>query len=209
MSSPLPAKAPTEVVERRWTVPVDTDDGVASVAVSASGVTATGTVENDDVVLAVSGGTAATTGTITATVTTSRGRTLVETLYIPVIASPSQIADTARSYINFALRKLVGIGNDPEAAELSDALERLEGLIASWRTGGADIGATMPLTANTVIYCPDWAVSALRYNLLVECSSIYGVDAQPSPIEIGEARRGLQLVKHKCLPSERGTGAYY
>lgn len=207
MATTLAAKAPTEVVERRWPAPVDSDDSAESVAVSATGVTATATLEGDEVVLAVSGGTAAETGMITVTVTTSQGRTLIETIYVPVIASPAQIADTARTYAEFALRKIVGIGNDPEASELADALQRLEGIICEWRAGGADIGATMPLEAATVVYCPDWAVNALRYNLLVACAPIYG--EEPTSIDYSAARRGLQLVKHKCLPDTRELADYY
>ena len=73
--------------------------------------------------------------------------------------------------------------------------------MARWREGGADIGAPFPLTADSVIYCPDWAVSALRYNLMVECADLYG--AELTPFQYDAARRGLQLVKHKNLPTER------
>lgn len=208
MAAILTAKAPTEVVERRWTVPVDADDSPASVSLTASGVTVDAyEFEGNELVLTLSGGTAAATGSIVATVTTDQGRTLVDTIYVPIIASASQIADTARSYAEFALRKIIGIGNTPEASELADALQRLEGIVAEWRAGGADIGATMPLEAETVIYCPDWAVSALRYNLLVACAPIYG--DEPTPNEYGAARRGLQLVKHKCLPDTRELADFY
>lgn len=208
MAAFLAAKVPAEVVERRWTVPVDSDDAPASASLSATGVTVgANEFQGNELVLTVSGGAAAATGSVVATITTDRGRTLVETLYIPVIASSAQIAATARDYVNFALRKIIGNGNDPDATELADALERLNALVALWREGGADIGAAFPITANTVIYCPDWAVTALRYNLLLDCYSNY--EAEPSAMDAMKARQGLALVKHKNLPVDRKAGAYF
>lgn len=210
MAAFLAAKVPAEVVERRWSVPVDSDDGAKSVAVTASGVTVdASSIEGDEVVLTLSAGTAAATGSVVVTVTTEQTRTLVETLYIPIIASAAQIADTASDYCNFALRKIVGMGNTPDTAEQNDALERLNSLVADWRAGGADIAAAFPITLSTVIYCPDWAVSALRYNLLLDCYSAYGDQAQPSPMDVRKAQQGLQLIKHKNLPATRSGAAFY
>jgi len=198
MADFLVAKVATEVVTRRW--PVPGDDVAASVATSASGVTVdSATLDDAEVVLTLSAGTAGQTATVTVTVTTEQGQTLIETLYIPIVASTAQIADTARDYINFALRKIVGLGVEPSADELADALERVNAIVARWRKGGADIGAAFPIEASTVIYCPDWAVSALRYNLLVECASLYG--AEPSPFEYEQARRGLQTIKQNNVPA--------
>lgn len=207
MAYSLAPKVPAEVVERRWTVPVSDGDAPNSVTLSAAGVTVDANeFDGNDLVLTISAGTAAATGSIVATVTTNNSRTLVETLYIPIVESAAQIADTARSYIGFALRKVTGLGNDPTADELDDALERLNAMIAIWREGGADIAAPYPLTANSVIYCPDWAVAALRYNLLVECCEFYGVSITAS--EAMAARRGLQLIKHKNLPAVRVSEFY-
>lgn len=204
----LAAKVPTEVVERRWTVPVDEGDAPASVSLSATGITVDADeFDGDELVLTLSAGTAAATGSIVATVTTDQGKTLVETLYIPIIASAAQIAATARDYVNFALRKIVGNGVDADSVELDDALERLNALVAMWRAGGADIGAPFPITAGSIIYCPDWAVSALRYNLLMECAPLYG--AEPTATEAMNARRGLQLVKHMSLPANRAGSDYF
>lgn len=208
MAAFLSAKVPAEVAERRWTVPVDSDDAPASVALSASGITVDANeFEGNELVLTLSAGTAAATGSIVATVTTDQGRTLVETLTIPIVESAAQIANTARDYCSFALRKIVGIGNDPEASELTDALERLNALVASWRAGGADIGAPFPLTASSVIYCPDYAVDALRFNLRVSCHDHY--DAPITAYDADRARRGLQLVKHKNLPANREGAEFY
>lgn len=204
MADFLAAKTVSEVVQRRWAIPVDSDDGAVSVAVSASGVTVgASTLEGNDLVLTLSAGTAAATGTIVATVTTSRGRTLIETLYIPIVQSAAQVADTARNYVEFALRKIIGNGETPSADEMTDALERLNAMIAEWRAGGADIGAAYPLVAESVIYCPDWAVSALRHNLLLECYALY--DAEPTLNDVRHALRGMQLVKHKNLPVDRAV----
>ncbi len=207
MAAFLAAKGPTEVVRRVWTVPVDSDDGALSASLSATGVTVDdNSFEDNDLVLTLSGGTAAATANIVATVTTSRGRTLIETLYIPVVASAAQIAATARDYCYFALRKVVGLGSDPTADELDDALDQLSGLIAAWRKGGADIGCAFPITANTVIYCPDWAVDAIRYNLRLSVYPLFGED--PSPVDVLKARQGLALIKQNNLPAVRDGVGY-
>lgn len=207
MADFLKAKAASEVVRREWVVPVDDDDAPSSVAISASGITVDSSAfEGNTLVLTLSGGTAAATATVTPTVTTDKSRTLIETLYVPVIDSPAQIADTARSYIQFALRKITGIGETPDADELDDALERLNAMVARWRAGGADIGAPFPLTANSVIYCPDWAVTGLRYGLMMECADLYSY--QPTPMEYELARRGVQMIKHKNLPDKREVEFY-
>lgn len=207
MAAFLASKVAAEIVQRRYVVPVDKDDNAASVSISASGVTVfSSEFEGNTLLLNISGGTAGQTATIVATVTTDEGRVLVETLYLPIIESAAQIADSARAYVNFALRRIVGIGETPSADELSDAMERLSALIAEWRGTGADIGAPFPLTADTVIYCPDYAVSALRYNLLVECAGLYG---QPvSQMEMMKALRGAQLVKNMNQPDDRAATYY-
>lgn len=190
---------------KTYTFAPDLPDGddIESFSTVASGVTIaiSEEIDGNNIQYRLSGGTAGQTGSLTVTVTTTGGDTLEYTVYVPIVASAAQIADTARSYIEFALRKITGIGETPDADELDDALERLNALVARWRAGGADIGAPFPLTADSVIYCPDWAVSALRYNLMVECADLYG--AELTPFQYDAARRGLQLVKHKNLPTER------
>lgn len=198
MADFLPAKVAAEVVERTWTISAD----ATAVSTSASGVTVgSSEARGNEIVFVLSGGTAGQTGAITATVTTSDGQTLIETIYVPIVASTANIADTARDYVHFALRKVTGLRGSVTAAELDDALERLNTIVASWRTTGADIGAPFPITANTVIYCPDYAVSALRHALLIECLPLYGME--PTQIEYEAYRRGLQLVKQKNLPEVR------
>lgn len=199
MSGFLEAKQPAEIVERRFTPA--TVYALQGVTTSETGVTVdSAKIDGDDVVLTLSGGTAGATGIVTLTVTTSH-ETIEETLSVPIVASAAQIANTARQYVAFALRKVVGIGEDAEAEELDHGLEVLNALLETWREQGADIGAPSPVEANTVIYCPDYAVSALRYNLLIELAPVYG--AEPTMIEYDRARRGLQQVKHKNLPAVR------
>ena len=201
----LASKVAAEVVGRRWTVPGD--DLPTAVSTSASGVTVdSAEVDGSDIVLTLSAGTAGATASVTVTVTTGLGQTLIETLYVPVILSTAVTADTANDYVAFALRKVVGIGEEASADELADALERLNALVADWRATGADIAATFPIISSTVIYCPDWAVSALRYNLLVECAPLYGVE--PTALEYDRARRGLQLVKNKNIPAAAAVEYY-
>lgn len=203
MATYFAAKTPAEVVERVWSL----DDSPQSVSTSADGITVdSATVEDDGITFVLSGGTAAATATVEATATYADGLTRSETFYVPVIESAAQIADTARDYINFALRKVVGIGDDASPEEFDDALERLNGLVAAWRAGGADIGASFPITAGSVIYCPDYAAQALRYNLLLDCYSL--TDAKPTAMDVERARRGLQLVKHRNLPADRSTDFY-
>ena len=130
MAYQLAAKAPTEVVERRWTVPIPDDDGPLSAVVTGSGITVDNNeFEGNELVLTLSSGTAATTGAITATVTTSGGLVLTETLYIPIQVSTTA-EQTARDVCLFALRKIYGAGYTPDAEALSDALERLNDMLA-------------------------------------------------------------------------------
>lgn len=198
-------QAKTANEAKTYTFAPDLPDGddIEGFSTVASGVTVAISAEigGNNIKYRLSGGTAGQTGSLVVTVTTTGGDTLEFTVYVPIVSAAAQIADTARSYIEFALRKISGIGEVPNAGELDDALERLNAIVARWRGGGADIGAPFPLTADSVIYCPDWAVSALRYNLMVECADLYG--AELSPLQYDAARRGLQLVKHKNLPNDR------
>jgi hypothetical protein len=200
MADYLAAKGPTETVERLWTPA--TDDTIATIATTASGVTVASAAKDGDAIkFVLSGGTAGQTGVVTVTVTTEVGETLVDTLYVPVIASAAQVADTAREYVHFALRPVTGAGEVSDDSELDDALEILNALVAEMRAGGADIASPYPLVASSVIYCPDWAVSALRHNLRVQLLPTYG--QEPSAMDYERARRGMQLVKHKNLPEVR------
>ena len=209
MATTLASKAPSGVLRYAWTPPLMAGDGIASATLTVdSGTVAIDSYDIDDesVYFFVSGGAAGETAIISVEVVTSEGETLPDTLYLPVVSNASQIAHTARQYVTFALRRIIGTGETPNADELSDALERLNALVATWRALGADIGAAFPIEAETVIYCPDWAVGPLRANLLVECLAVYG--QEPSAMDVMNARRGLALVKNMSLPQDRAA-VYY
>lgn len=208
MAQTWPGKAPTEIVERRWTVPVDADDGLASFVVVVSGVTKDSQeTDGDDAVVVLSAGTTGTTASVTITATTSQGRVCVETFYLPIIVSTVVLGHTARDICDFALRKVVGAGETAEADELDDALERLSDLLLAWRRQGADVGATFPLLSATVLNVPDEFVAAIKHNLRVELHEHYGLSL--TPYDMMRARTGLALVKNRLLPTDRSPAVFY
>jgi hypothetical protein len=208
MAQTWAAKAPTEIVERRWTVPVDDDDGLSSFARSASGVTIDSySVEGNDAVLTLSAGTADATATVTLTATTSRGRVHVETFYLPILVSTNDFAYTGQDICSFALRKVVGNGSTAEAAELDDALERLSDMLARWKGEGADIGVVLPVLSATVFYVSDSFASAIKNNLILELADLY--EFTPTQRVITTALRGMQHVKSALLPKEREGAGYF
>jgi hypothetical protein len=207
MAITLSSKAPSEVIERRWTIPVDDDDSPGSASLSASGVTVdSNSFEGNDLVLVLSAGTAGTTGSITATITTSQGRVLVETIYISIVLSTARLAPTARDVCYFALRPVFGISETPSADALTDALERLNMTLATWKESGADVGTILPVVAATTLNIPDDFVTALKYRLLIDVAGIYGY--QPSKSDVQLAQSGMQRIKHALLPDKRAA-AYY
>lgn len=209
MAAILAQKAPTEVVERRWTVPVDDDDKPGSASLSASGITVDAdSIEDDELVLTLSGGTNGQTGSIVATITTQRGRTLVETLYIPVAVSTSSAA-TVQDICTFALRKVVGAGETPAAENMADAVERLGDMLEYWRGVGADVGAPRPLESSTVIYAPQSFLSAIKNNLILQVADLYGENFNPGPVVVQNARSGLAHIKQANLSNTRSGPDYY
>lgn len=198
------AKTPTQVIRYNWLPDLVAGDTLASATVTATGATVDlSSLEQESVAVLVSGGTAGETASFAVSATTVEGETLTETIYLPIIASAAQIAHTAREYVTFALRRVIGNGETPSADEMTDALERLNAMVAEWRAQGADIGAAFPIVAETVIYCPDYAVPALRYNLLLDVASLYGEPV--TQIEAMKARQGLSLVKNMNVPEERAA----
>lgn len=203
MAQHLPAKIAAETVERRWMV----GGTLSGVSTSASGVTVdSATVEGGEIVLVLSAGTEATTGEITATITTSDGQALVEVFYIPIIAATASGA-TVRDICGFALRKINGLGVDADAVSEADAMERLRDMLALWRDSGADIGASAIVDANTVIYCKDAYLSAVKNNLILQLADLYEVE--PTPMVVENARRGLQAIKQANLPDDRGGVSFF
>lgn len=190
MARSWPAKAPTEVVERRWLVPLAACDRISSVSAVASGVT----VSSEDhalgeAVLVLSSGDVGTTGSVTVTVSTTEGNAHVETFLIPISATAQQFTYTARDVCYFALRKIVGNGEDPSAEEATDALERLNDLAALWRLEGADVGLAAPLSLGDVLTIRDEFVSALKFNLRVACHDHYGEAISPYDAGMADATK--------------------
>ena len=207
MAQHFEAKGAAEVVTRRFAVPVAKGDAVSGLSQTASGVTVDSAEnEADELVFVLSGGTAGATGAITATVTTDQGETLVFQLYIPVIA-PNATGMTVRDVCEFALRKVYGKDETPEASALTDAIERLDDMLREWAVTGADVGATFPLTESTVIYCKPEYQAAIKHNLILCVAEFYDMPLTPYVVE--KARRGLQLVKSDNLPDARPGAGFY
>lgn len=201
MAQHLEAKGAGETVQRRYTLA-----GVKSVSLSASGVTASAKVGGDDVVFTISAGTAGTTGAITATMTNDDAETLVEIFYIPIVA-PGATGMTVRDVCEFALRKVYGKDETPEASAMSDAVERLNDMLLGWKWTGADVGAAFPLVEGSVLYVRPEFQSAIKHNLCLCVAEFYDLPLTPYVIE--QARRGVQLVKSANLSDDRPGADYY
>lgn len=180
MALTIDAKDPQEVRRFRWQPPLAASDTIASYTLVATGATiASSTNEDTAVELFVSGGTAATVATITATAVTDDGETLEETLYLPIIASTVSLAETANDVVTFALRKIAGMGNTPEASELEDGLEQLNMMLAMWRDDGLDAGLPLPLLSSTVLKTRDGFVTAIKWNLALALAENYDRPVTP------------------------------
>jgi hypothetical protein len=198
MALTLAAKAPAAVYRYSWEVPLADGDAIASYTLTATGCTiVTDSQDGTNVIILISGGTAGTTATIEALVTTGEGEEIPETIYLPIVASTA--GTTARDICEFALRKVYGKDETPEASAMTDAIERLDDMLRGWAVTGADVGATFPLAEATTIYCPPQFVSAIKANLLIQVADLY--DVPITPVQVENARRGLQLVKASRLPT--------
>jgi hypothetical protein len=202
------AKAPAEVVERRWTVPVPSGDSLASYTLSPTGITIdSDEADGADVVVTLSAGTDGATAIITATALTTGGLTLVETIYLPITAKTNAFSATAQDVVAFALRKVVGIGETPEAAELDDGLEHLNDMLAEWAGIGADVGVPLPMVSTDTFYTSDAYLSAIKNNLKMRVLDTYG---EPIPPMLAfSARAGLQQIRQAKLPSDREGADFY
>lgn len=210
MAITLASKTPSEVADRAWIVPLYEGEDVASfTATVASG---TITVEDSQaidgaVVLVVSGGADGETAAVTLSALSTSGLTYEETVYIPVEARGNRQTSTARDVCKFALRRVTGIGEEPEAAELSDAMERLNDLLMHWRSTGADTGANLPLEESDVLFVPDGYVRTIKHALLIELAEFYG-DAVPVSSQMA-VRDGLAAIRVDNLPDSRLSAEYF
>lgn len=202
------AKAPGEIVEREWVVPVPEDDSVASYTASVTGATKDSDERNGDTItLTLSAGVDGATAVVTLTATTANGLVFNETAYLPIRATPLVLSNTVRDVCNFALRPIVGLGATPTADELADAQEHLDDMLAEWSETGADLGVKLPTTASDTLYVPDAALSAIKHNLRVRLSETYGQPVTQQTYMA--AMRGIQQVKTFLLPDERDGVEYY
>lgn len=208
MAIHLDPKAPTEALEYRWAPELTEGDGLASFTLSATGATiATSAQEGDEVVFKVTGGTEGATAEITATATSNDGFIHAEVLYLPIRGRDDQFLYTGSQIVNFALRKVAGLGRVPRAAEQADALERLSDMLAEWAGQGADLGVRLPVQASDQFYIPDAHANVVKQNLLLR---VYGLYGRPIPAEtVMMAARGLQQVKqYKLATAPRATEFY-
>lgn len=201
------AKAPGAVYRYSWTPALADGDGLASYTVSASGATIDSeALDGEAVVLFVSGGTAATTATFTFTAVSDQGEEFSEKVYLPIVA-PDATGMTVRDVCEFALRKVYGKDETPEASALSDARERLDDMLRAWGWTGADVGASFPLADASVLYVRPEFQQAIKANLILEIADLYDL-----PISIKTAQnalRGMQLIKSANLSDDRPGPVYY
>lgn len=200
MALTLSAKPSGSVYRYTWVVPVAVGDSVASATLTVSSGTAvidSYSVDDNDVIAFISGGTNGATTTITASAVTDDGETITETIYLPVRDSAPAAANTANDICAFALRKIAGIGEDADAAELVVALELLNDMIAEWRMDGMDLGTPAPLAADDSLTMPDEFLSAVKYNLTVLVAEELGREL--SPTVVNKAERGKMLVSNRLF----------
>ncbi len=201
------AKAPGAVYRYSWTPALADGDGLASYTVSVSGATIDSeALDGDAVVLFVSGGTAATTATFTFTAVSDQGEEFSEKVYLPIVA-PDATGMTVRDVCEFALRKVYGKDETPEASALSDAMGRLDDMLRAWGWTGADVGASFPLAEASVLYVRPEFQQAIKANLILEIADLYDL-----PISIKTAQnalRGMQLIKSANLSDDRPGPVYY
>lgn len=200
MALQLDAKVPSAVIRYSWVPPVVDGDSLSTATLAVSSGTAvidSYEVESGEVLAFISGGAAGETTVITASAVTSDGETLTETIYLPIRASTVGFTYTARDVCNFALRKVVGNGNDPEASEADDALERLNDMLAMWRIDGLDVGVAEVMTLGDTLAIPDEYISALKFNLRIACHDHY--DAPITPHDAEMADRSKRLIANRLL----------
>jgi hypothetical protein len=192
MALTLAAKAPTAVYRYSWEVPLADGDAIASYTLTATGCTiVSDSQDGTNVIILISGGTAGTTATIEALVTTGEGEEIPETIYLPIVASTAK-SQTVRDVCLFALRKVYGKDETPEDSALSDAIEQFEDMLLFWRARGVPAGCTLPLDASTVLLADDGRVAAFKWALRARVYSLYGVELTAYEAEqAAQAERAL------------------
>lgn len=201
------AKAPGDIYRYTWTPALAEGDSLASYTVTESGaVVDSDERDGDSVIVFVSGGTAGTIASFAFTAVSSDGESLTETVYLPITATTAA-GTTARDICLYALRKVSGVAEEPDADELADALERLNDMLRTWKAIGADVGVTFPILDATVFNIRDSFIAPIKANLLVEVSEIYGTPLTGKTAS--DAIRGMQHVKTMNLPDTRSGEDYF
>lgn len=190
------AKAPAAVRKYEWAPSPDTALDTVSVVVTSGTVTVTGEVKGDTAVFTATGGSAGVVQVLTVTAT-SGDETFSDTVYLPIEATTNRLGYTVRDICLFALRKIAGVGETPDADELADAVERLNDRVALWRRTGADIGVDLPLVEGDTLNIADHAYLALKLQLRNELHEFYGTPLTQS--DVMDARAALAVVKNSFI----------
>lgn len=200
------AKAPGDVYRYTWSPPLAYGDGLASYTASVSGaVIDNEAMEDNSVVLYVSGGTAGATAAFTLEAISDQGEVLTETVYLPIVANTA--GATVREICEFALRKVYGKDETPEASAMSDAIERLDDMLRMWAATGADVGAAFPLAEATILRARPSFLTAIKNNLIIQIADLY--DLPVSPTVAINAQRGVQHIKTVNLPEDRAAAVFF
>jgi hypothetical protein len=95
-----PSKDPDEVLDYRWNIKLDEGDTIASATITKTdGDVAVGNQTSDQtgVTVWLSGGSDGTTSTFRGVATTTGGRTIEETLYLPIVATDESLVGQLRA----------------------------------------------------------------------------------------------------------------
>lgn len=194
------AKAPDAVLKYEWKPKPETALESVSAIVTSGTVTVDAEVNGDTAVFTVTGGSDGVVQVLAVTAQAD-GETFSDAVYLPIEGATNRLTTTASDIASFALRKIIGFGESADGAELQDALEWLNDMLAEWKAQGADIGAVLPLAASDTLMVNDAVISAVKNNLLLRVADNYGREL--SPVTVETARRGLQVVKVMNLPDTR------
>lgn len=195
----LPGKTTGETASHRFEPELRQFENITSETVSVDAGTVTVALKREiwrgsqGVTMLVFGGAAGETARFSVDVVTSEGRTVTGVFSIGVLAEAPYRANTARDVCRFALRKVTGNGVASTAAELDDALERLNDMIAAWRIQSLDIGIAGNLAAGTVLAIPDAYISALKFCLRKDLHDFYEVPL--SALDVERAREAQESVR--------------
>ncbi len=187
-------KAAGDVREYRWTLP----DSITSLVATVSSGTATIVAEIDgtDAVYTVTGGAAGVVQQFALSAVLA-DETITETAYLPIRATTDALGNTAHDVCAFALSKIFGIGEEPDADSAVKALEILNDMLAEWRMDGMDIGAPAVLALTDTLAIRDEFLAPLKYNLTVRVAEDYGREI--SAIVASNAERGKMLIANRLL----------